>query len=381
MLDRIREPFDRLAVAAVQHRHHAEAEVGLGEVRRPADGLFELLDRAPRVARHHQHRPQPMPQRGVVRRHLKPPAEQVFRRRQLAALERPQPAGLVGDRALQHPRVDVHQRVPHRRHTAPPPAQMRRGLVEVAELPIGHRERIMQAGRALVGGQRAPQVLRRSRGIPSRERGASHARQGGGRAGIEGQSPHERLLGRLGPALVEESIAQPYQRGQVRRPQLVRAGVELGRRRAVSLHGVEMAEIVRPSHRVGREVHRALEAGCGHVVVLRRHEHQSQLAERVAELDRRGPRLGELRGQACVMLAHLTLNRQGHAGEIRQGDGLPRAARAHRPTGPPGQRRRRAVLRRGAADEDGRHAPQDPQTHSAPVSRHVQPPSPSRSVV
>ena len=345
-----------------------------GEVGRPPDGLFELRDGAVRVPRHHQHRAQPVPQGGVAGRQLEAPAEEVLRRRQLPVPQRPQPARLVGDGALQDLGVGVHQRVRRRRRPAPPPPEMRLGRVEVAELSMGHGQRIVQARRATVRGQRPLQVVHGAPRVALGERRAPHAGEGRGRAAVEGEGARERLLGRVGAALVEPRIAQPHQGRQIRRPQLVGAGEEAGRRRAVAVGGVKVAEIVGPPHLAGREVDRAPEAVGGGVVVLGGHEHQAQLAEGTGEFAGRGAGLGQHRVEAGVAPAHLVLNRHGHAGEVRQGDRLPRAARPHGPAVARETRRHGVLPRRAAAGREGRRTRQEPRAE--PVSSHVSHPRP-----
>ena len=205
------------------------------------------------------------------------------------------------------------------------PGEVRRGEVHLPQRPVGHRQRIVQAGRLRRGAQRPFQVLGRTQEITPRQGRTPRAGECRRRARIVGDGLPELPLGQLGTALVETGAPEPDERRDVRRPQRKRAFERRGGRASLLRHPVQVPQVVGPAQVVRSQRLRMPVTDRRRPEVLGSRQDQAEGAVGVGQLGRRDAAVHGVLDRAETR-ANLLRGRRRETREVGHRDRLQRRA-------------------------------------------------------
>ncbi len=191
--------------------------------------------------------PRRWPSAGSSGPELERSAEGCHRSCRVSVPERANPVRLVHRRALQQV-GGRPQRIGQRRPGTTPAAKVRLGFLALAHRPIRHGERIVDRRRSLLERQGALEVLHGLRIRLLRQSRTACAEVGRRRARSYREGFLEHLPGRVRTAVIQDRFAEPYERGQICRPQFERPLERRAGLRAIALQQVHVPETVGPTH-------------------------------------------------------------------------------------------------------------------------------------
>ena len=329
------EALDRLGVATAPLEKSAEQVVRRRQPGIDLQGRFERGQGGARRAGADQGRAEIQPHHRVARRHSDRGPELAHGLGPVLPGGRLQPQIAVGLGASQRRRQRGHQRVGHRHggpgrvagaDAASTAAQVVARPLEIAEAPVGHRQRVVDHRSRRVPSQGRLEALYRARVVPrGKRRPAALVQQRLG-VRIQGQAPGEERLRRLGPVEVDVGVKQPDDRRKIREvePQdLLEPG---GRPLEVPVAHGDVGQVVGPAEVSRRQFLRMSKADVRRVRVVPGEQERPQCAVRIGALPpaRVRRRIGPAppgrsqRDQGTVRGAELLLHRRMHAAESRQ---------------------------------------------------------------
>ena len=325
--DRVREAVDRLGVATGPREQGAQSIVRPVQTRVQTQRFLEHGLRPARVARPFQHGPKVQPQHGHLRRSVCGSPEVRRRQRPVAAGGSVEREVAVVLRVPEDPVERGHERVrqPHgnaRPGTSSPLPELPFRPLRVAQAPVGHGQRIVDAVGLGIECQRRLQVFDGRSRVVQRQRDATRLEPECRRAGPPREHPGDERLGRLRPSQFQEDAAEPDGGRQVRRPELEGPAQVLGRPLEIAHPAQYVGRVVRPPE-LGRRQHlRVAEAPLRRREKLGGHEQHSQLAVRLAASLGRSLGVAGDGQQGSVGFPELPLNRRMQTTGVGQGDGL-----------------------------------------------------------
>jgi hypothetical protein len=205
------------------------------------------------------------------------------------------------------------------------------GLRRVAERGVGLRQRIVHGGSRRVARQHGLEMIDGRARVVRREGYAAQTEPRRDRRGLQRQRRVEAGLRGIRLPELQERLAEPHERGDVRRVAGERALEGRTGRLGLAALAVELRQVVRPAVVGGRQRLGAREKGGRGVRKLRRHQQQPDVARRLTLLH-----IGSARRRQCrdpgEAIAHLCLHRRRELREIRQRRHLECAAAPRRIT-------------------------------------------------